>query len=119
MTEKSRTEASVEQSSRSAASLLTPASQIVSSNLGKSSKTKAAFAERRLREFASRHNMKDPDEISPKSSDLIINLLYEYSGMSLPDPNHKTLKGRESISGLINGLRWTYRNAGHTEFWSV
>ena len=98
---------------------LVPASNIVSSGLGKSSKAKAKQADRLLREYSAKHGLGDPEIVSERSSDLVINLLYEYSGMKTGEQNPKTLKSREAVSGMVNGLRWTYRTSGHTEFWSV
>ena len=98
---------------------LTSASKIVSLELGKSSKTKAAFAARKLSYFANTYGMDDFIKVTPRSSDLLINLLHKYSGMTKENPDHKSLLGREWVNGMINGPRRVYRNASHTEFWSV
>lgn len=69
-----------------------------------------------ISEAAEDRGMDDPKTISPKSEELVLNTLWEYSGITTEDP--KKLKSIWSVGGIINGLRHTHIQAGHIQVWS-
>ncbi len=98
---------------------LLPLSNIVSVSLGESSKAKKEQADRLLRDGARKHGFQDPVVVPPNSTTLIVNILNEYSGLRDYDGDKKKLKSKDAVSGIISGLRWVYREAGHTDVWTV
>jgi len=101
---------------------LIPQSEIVSVGLSKSSLEKKRQAAKLLSPEAAKHQLSDPVSISPESSTLVLNVLYQYSGLlqkpGMP-PDCTNLKSRAAIMGLLTGLRWVYRDAGHVDTWSI
>ena len=64
-----------------------------------------------------KYGHKDPVSGSFESSKLILNLLYEYSGLA--NRNYDNLKGLYAVNGIIIGLRWVYHDFGHTTNWHI
>jgi len=98
---------------------LLPESAIVSMGLSPATLAKVKQAGKLLTIAAANAGMNDPETVSPLSSTLVINLLYRYSGLANPSPLHSDLKSRDTVQGIITGLRWVYRNNGHKDNWTV
>ena len=98
---------------------LVPAQAIVSVGLEKASRDKIKLAKKWLTQESALYGMNDPSCVSPRSTELIVDLLYKYSGLSICDNDPSQLKSREAVGGMITGLRWVYRDHGHIDSWSV
>lgn len=101
-------------------------SEIVSCGLSDALLQKKKQAEKLLIDEAKANGMPDPHSVSVESAKLVLNVLYKYSGLKDVDfhsdtahPLTKKLKGRDAVSGIITGLRWVYREHGHTDQWQV
>lgn len=105
----------------------TPASEmlqeslIVSASLSESSLKKKLQAKQLLENEAATYRQRDPNIVSKESSRLVLNILFKYSGLAEYEKSGKAsvLKGRDAVNGIVSGLRWLYRDAGHTDNWQV
>ena len=98
---------------------LVPVQSIVSSGHSLTLSRKISQAERLLREKAATFGMQDPVIVTPKSNELIVNLLFHYSGLSSDDEEGESVKTRDTLNNMITALRWVYRNHNHVGSWSI
>lgn len=94
---------------------------IIAGTLSQSTKRKIAQARVLLRQKAVSvtPEMGDPVVVTPRSEQLVINVLFEYSGMINPSASKEELKSESAVSGIISGLRWAYRAENHNNAWSI
>ena len=78
---------------------------------------KASQAARLLRAKADLTGAPDPAVVTEKSSDLVISVLVRYTGYKTAKEPHEIL-GRDSLNGMIQGLRIVYERKNHTENWN-
>ena len=97
-------------------SLLTNA-EIVSRSHSHSLEKKKRQASRMLPEFALTNGQSDPEKVTVHSTNFILELLYQYSGLNQSDESK--VKGVYAINGMIIALRWIYHEAWHGTTWSV
>ena len=74
-------------------------------------------AARLLRAFAESHGELDPVKIYFRSTNPMLNMFLQYSGLNQPDKSK--LKGFHAINRTIIGLRWVYHEAGYDMNWDV
>ena len=67
-----------------------------------------------LRPFASEHGLKDPDEVSARSTNMLVELLSEYCGTESKEPLSDS-----AMNACIQGLRLIYSAAGHDGNWTL
>ena len=96
---------------------LLPNSIIVSQAHSDSLESKKRQAERLLCSFAIRKGFGDPVTVSHQSTTLLLNLLFEYSGLN--QGNSEKYKGVFAVNGIIIGLKWVYHKHGHSTAWNV
>ena len=80
----------------------------------KSSALNISRARKILPEYMDKVGANDPKEVTPDSSMLICNLLSEYCGVQTENP-----LGEQSMTALIQGLRFLYEECGHRGRWTV
>jgi hypothetical protein len=85
--------------------------------LGKSSDANERRAARKLELAAMQNDMRDPFEVTPKSSDLVLTVLFDHVRMDSADGTH--MLGKDSMGALIQGLQRVYDKAGHEGNWTV
>ncbi len=47
-----------------------------------------------------------------------MNILNEHAELRDLDGGKTKMKSKDAVSGIISGLRWVYREAGHTDVWA-
>ena len=98
---------------------LVPVENIVSSAHSKKLARKIVQAEKLLCDEAAKYGMKDSGVATPKSSDLVVNLLINFSGLNEDDEGKANLKTRDTVNNMITTLRWVHRNHEHIGSWTV
>lgn len=93
--------------------LLSRADLILSAN-SKSTKANVKRARTILAKFASQHSAPDPNEVTPNSSVLVMNVIAYYCNFG----NGDALKN-DAMGSLIQGLRIVYEEHGHTTAWTL
>lgn len=101
--------------------LLIPISNIVSAALSNAAVKKVKQAKKLLLAEARIHRLPDPVQVTEQTSQLIINVLYKYSklGTVTEGTCKDQVNGRDAVAGIITGLRWVYREAGHVDSWQT
>ena len=84
-----------------------------------SSKKNANRARAVLHQYCKRissptNEIQDPRTVSPESSRIVMNLLYDYCKMNSPEA-----LSNDSVAAMVQGLRTVYEEAGHRGRWTV
>jgi hypothetical protein len=84
---------------------------------GRSSDANERRAAKILEIVAIQNGMKDPKEVTSKSSDLVLTILFDHVRMDSTDGSR--ILGKDSMGALIQGLQRVYDKAGHESQWTV
>ena len=85
--------------------------------LGKSSLINEKRAAKKLELAARANGMCDPVEVTSKSSELVLTILYNHVNMGSADGSR--ILSKDSMSALIQGLQIVYDKAGHEGNWTM
>jgi hypothetical protein len=85
--------------------------------LGRTSDANERRAVKILETMAIQNGMRDPVEITPKWSDLVLTILFNHVKMDSTDDSR--ILGKYSMEALIQGLHRVYDKAGHERQWTV
>jgi hypothetical protein len=84
---------------------------------GRSSDANERRAVKILESMAIQNGLRDPVEVTPKSSDLVLTILFNHVKMDSTDGSR--LLGKDYMGALIQGLQRVYDKAGHEGQWTV
>jgi hypothetical protein len=84
---------------------------------GRSSNANERRAAKILEAAANQNGMTDPREVTPRSSDMLLTILFNHVKMGSTDGTR--ILGKDSMGALIQGLQRVYDKAGHEGSWTV